>query len=67
MRTETLLLVTVLFALVGIVLMGGGIGYLIWDAKKQKKAAERKARFQTPSSGFGASSQPTQGNSPASK
>ncbi|HOQ06111.1 MAG TPA: hypothetical protein PKY88_12970 [Anaerohalosphaeraceae bacterium] len=66
MRTGTLILLTVLFALVGIALIGGGIGYLIWDAKKQKKAAQRKARFQSPA-GFAAPSQPSQGNSPASK
>ncbi len=66
MRTGTLILLTVLFAIVGIALIGGGIGYLIWDAKKQKKAAQRKARFQTPFE-FGTSSQPTQGHGPASK
>lgn len=43
MKTGTLLLLTVLFLVGGLVLVGGGIAYLIWDKKKEQKAAQRRA------------------------
>lgn len=67
MRTGTLLLFTVLAALVGILLIAGGIGYLIWDAKKQRKAAQRKARYPSPSAGFGGASASPPNRGSASK
>lgn len=67
MRTGTLLLLTVVFALVGVLLIGGGIGYLIWDAKKQRKAALRKSRVSSPSAGFGGPSATPPNHGPASK
>lgn len=43
MKTGTLLLLTVLFLVGGLILVGGGIAYLIWDKKKERKAAQRRA------------------------
>lgn len=65
MKTGTLLLLTVLFALGGLVLLGGGIAYLVWDTGKQRKAAQQRGRFAGPSAG--PSSQPTPDKGPASK
>jgi hypothetical protein len=65
MKTGTLLLLTVLFALGGLALIGGGIAYLVWDAGKQRKAARQRNRFPGPSAG--PSFPPTQDKGPASK
>ncbi len=65
MKTGTLLLLTVLFALGGLVLIGGGIAYLVWDAGKQRKTARQRDRFPGPSAG--SSSRPTPDKGPASK
>ena len=54
MSTSTVLMATLLLAVVGVVLIGGGIAYLVWDAKKERKAAASKVRRQA--------MQTTQGN-----
>lgn len=42
--TDTLLMATILLFAVGVLLIGGGIAYLILQSRKERKAASLKAK-----------------------